>query len=77
MGINLLCCIHGNECMGTHDAVCNTFATIVQDVGFHMGRKQLNAFPSTMFSSSCRQVNIVFTKSDIRILVNVITTNPT
>ncbi len=28
MGIDFLCCAHDNEQMKTHDAVCNTFATI-------------------------------------------------
>jgi hypothetical protein len=37
MGIHLLRCVHGNEHIGTHDAICNTFAAIAQDVGFHMG----------------------------------------
>jgi hypothetical protein len=36
-GIHLLCHAHGNEYMGTHDAVCNTFAAVAQDVGFHVG----------------------------------------
>jgi len=30
--------------MGTYDVVCDTFVTIVQDVGFHMGREQLHVF---------------------------------
>jgi hypothetical protein len=33
--------------METHDVICDTFATIVRDVGFHMGQKQLHAHPST------------------------------
>jgi hypothetical protein len=37
MGIHLLHCAHGNERMGTHDAIHNTFAAIAQDVGFHVG----------------------------------------
>ncbi len=37
MGIHLLCCAHGNERTETHDAICDTFATIAQDVGFHLG----------------------------------------
>jgi hypothetical protein len=52
MGIHFLRCFHGNERIGTHDAVHDTFATIVQDVGFHMGREQLHVFPSNMFNSS-------------------------
>jgi hypothetical protein len=37
MGIHLLHCDHDNEHIGTHDGVRNTFATIVWDVGFHVG----------------------------------------
>jgi hypothetical protein len=53
MGIHLLHCGHGNERTRTHDVICSTFATIVQDVSFHMGQKQLHAFPSTTFNSFC------------------------
>jgi hypothetical protein len=31
MGIHLLHCVHGNECIRTHDVVCDTFIAIVQD----------------------------------------------
>jgi hypothetical protein len=45
MGIHLLCCVHGNECTGTHDAICDTFATIARDANFHVGQKQLHVLP--------------------------------
>jgi len=32
MGIHFLCYAHGNECIGTHDVVRNTFVVIAQDV---------------------------------------------
>jgi hypothetical protein len=39
--------------MVTHDAILDTFVTIVmQDVGFHVGLEQLHALPSTTFNSS-------------------------
>jgi hypothetical protein len=63
--------------MGTHDAICDTFVAIVQDVGFHVGWIQLHAFLSTMFNSSCQQVDIVFTKDDISTLVDVVIIDPT
>ncbi len=69
MGIHLLCCAHGNECMGTHDAIHNTFATIARDVGFHMGQLQLHALPST--------THIVLTKDEICTLINFVMANPT
>jgi hypothetical protein len=37
MGVHFLHCAHGNECIGTHDVVCDTFGTIALDVGFHVG----------------------------------------
>jgi len=52
MGIHLLHCVHGNEHMGTYDVVHDTFVTIVQDVGFHMGREQLHVLLLIMFNSS-------------------------
>jgi hypothetical protein len=77
MCIHLLYYVHGNERMGTHDVVCNTFVTIARDVGFHVGQKQLHVLPLTMFNSSCRQVNIVFTKDGIRTLLDIVIVNPT
>jgi hypothetical protein len=38
MGIHLLCCAQNNERTKTHDVICDTFPTIVWDVGFHMGQ---------------------------------------
>jgi hypothetical protein len=77
MGIHFLCCVHGNECTGTHDAIHDTFAAIAWDVGFHVGWEQLHALPSTTFNSSCRQVDIVLTKNGIRTLVDVVIVDPT
>jgi hypothetical protein len=49
-----------NKHMGTHDAVRNTFAVIVRDVGFHVGWEQLHALPSIMFNSTCHcRIDIV------------------
>jgi hypothetical protein len=39
MGIHLLCCAHGNERIRTHNAICDTFVAITQNVSFHVGRK--------------------------------------
>jgi len=51
MGIHFLCYAQGNEHIGTHDAIHDTFATIVQDVGFHRGEKQLHVLLSTTLNS--------------------------
>jgi hypothetical protein len=75
MGIHLLCCVHGNERIGTHDAIHDTFATIARNVGFHMGQKQLLTLPSTTFNSSRRQINIVLTKDGIFTLVDIVIAN--
>jgi len=77
MGIHLLCCAHGNERTWIHDAICDTFAAIVQDVNCHMGWKQLHVLLSNTFNSPCQQVDIVLTKDGIRILVDVVIVNPT
>jgi hypothetical protein len=62
MGIYLWHCAHNNKHTTTHNVVCDTFVTIVWNVVFYMGRKQLQVFPSTTFNSSCRRIDIVFTK---------------
>jgi hypothetical protein len=77
MGIHFLHCIHGNKCTGTHDVVHNTFATIAQNGGFHVGQKQPHALLSTTFNSSCWRVKIVFTKDTICTLANIVIANPT
>jgi hypothetical protein len=76
MGTHFLRYVHSNECTGTHDAIRDTFVTIVRDASFHMGWKQLHAFPSTTFNSSCRQVNIVLIKNGICTLVDVVIIDP-
>jgi hypothetical protein len=53
MAIHLLGYAHGNRHIGTHDAIHNTFAAIVRDASFHMGREQLHALFSTTFNSFC------------------------
>jgi len=75
MGIHFLCCAHGNKCTWTHDAVRNVFVVIVQDDGFHIKQELLHAFPSPMLKSSHRQINIVFTKSEIRTLIYIVIAN--
>jgi hypothetical protein len=77
MGIRLLCCGHGNEHMGIHDVVHDIFVAIVQDVSFHVGRKQLHAFPLATPNSSRRRVDILFTKDGICSLVDIVIINPT
>jgi hypothetical protein len=76
MGIHLLHCSHGNEHTSTHVVICNTFAIVAQDISFHLGQKQLHAFLSTTFNSSCWWINIVFTIDEIHILVDIIIANP-
>ncbi len=71
------CCTCDNECTWTHDIICNTFFTVMQDANFHVGWKQLHAFPSTTFSSSYQRIDNVFTKDGIHTLTNVVITNPT
>jgi hypothetical protein len=44
MGIHFLHCTHGNECTWTHDVVCDTFVTITQDDGLHVGWKNCMCF---------------------------------
>ncbi len=77
MSIYLLHCTHGNKHTRTHDAVCDTFVTIMRDVVFYMGWEQLQVFPSTMFNSSCWRINIVFTKNGIHTLVDVVIADST
>jgi len=77
MDIHFLCYIHGKECIETHDAICDTFVAITQDVGFHVGREQLHALPSTKFNSSHQRVHIMFTKDGICTLADILIADPT
>ncbi len=74
---SILHCIHGNERTRTHDVVCNTFATMAQDVNFHVGQEHLHTLPSTTFHSFCRWIEIVLTKDGIWTLANVVIVDPT
>jgi hypothetical protein len=76
MSIHFLRCVHGNECIRTHDVICDTFVTIAWNATFHVGRKQLHALPSTTFNSSYWQVDIVLTKYGILTLANVVIADP-
>jgi len=76
MSIHFLRCSHGNERKGIHDVIHDTFIVIVWDDGFHVGWKQLHAFPSTMFNSFCQQVDIIFIKDGICILVDIVIIDP-
>jgi hypothetical protein len=77
MGINLLCCAHGNKCIETHDVICDTFVASTRDANFHMGWEQLHPLPSTTFNSFCRSIDIVFTKNDIHTLADIVIVDPT
>ncbi len=52
MGIHLLCYTHGNECITTHDVICDTFVAIGRDVGFHVGQEQLHVLLELFSSTS-------------------------
>jgi hypothetical protein len=77
MGMHVLCCVHGNERITTHGIVHNTFATIAQDVGFHVGWKQLHVLLLIMFNSSHQRIDIVLTKDNIPTLVDIVIVYPT
>jgi hypothetical protein len=72
MGIHFLHCVHDNKRTRTHDIIRDTFVAIAWNDGFHMGWKQLHAFLSITFNSSCLQINIVLTKDGIHILVDIV-----
>jgi hypothetical protein len=76
VGIHFLHCAHGNKRTWIHDAVHDTFITIMGDIGFHMGREQLHTLPSTTFNFICQQVNIVLTKDDIHALTDIVIVDP-
>jgi hypothetical protein len=72
MSVHLLHYAHDNEHRNTRDVICNNFVAIVRDVGFYVARKQLHTLSSTMFHSSCQQIDIVLTKNGIHTLVDVV-----
>jgi hypothetical protein len=77
MGIHLLPCVHGKECMKTHDVIHDTFGAIVRGANFHVGQKQLHVLLSTMFNSSYWWIDIMLTKDGICTLSNVVIANLT
>jgi len=77
MGIDFLCCAHGNERTKTHDVIHDTFVAITRDVSFHVGREQLHVFRSITFNSFRQQIDIVLTKYNICTVVDIVIVNPT
>jgi hypothetical protein len=77
MGIHILCCVHDNELTWTHDVIHDTFVAIMWGVGFHVGWEQLHALPLNTFNSSFQWIDIMFSKDDIRTVVNNVIANPT
>jgi hypothetical protein len=64
--------------MSAHEPmICDTFVTIMWNVGFHVQQKQLNAFLSIMFNSFHWWVDNMFTKDDICTLIDIVITDPT
>jgi hypothetical protein len=51
MNIHLLCNVHDNKHIRTHDTICDTFVDITRDVGFHMGLEQLHVLSLITFKS--------------------------
>jgi hypothetical protein len=52
------------------------FVAIARNANFHVGQEQVHTLPSTTFHFFRRQVEIVFTKNEIRTLTNVVIANP-
>jgi len=76
MGIHFLC-VNGNECIGIHHAICDTFVVIAWNVDIHMGQEQLQAFFLVILNCFHWRVDIVLTKDEIHTLANVVITDPT
>jgi hypothetical protein len=75
--IHLLHCVHGGECNVTHDAICDSFISIVRDVNFHVSCKQTHVLLTPYLQWLWQQVNIVFIIDGIRALVDVIIVDST
>jgi hypothetical protein len=77
VGIHFWHYAHDNECIRTHDAICDNFVIIAWDVNFHVGWEQLYALFLNMFNSFYQWVDIVHTKDGINTLVDVVVIDPT
>jgi hypothetical protein len=75
--IHFLRCVHDNERIKTHEAICDTFGAIARDASFHVGWKQLHELFLTTFNSSRQWIDIVFTKDGIHTLINVVIVDQT
>jgi hypothetical protein len=77
MDIHFLHCVHGNNRKKTHDVVHDTFALLCTMLAFMWDENNYMHFPSNMFNSSRRQVNIVPIKDGIHTLINIVIVDPT
>jgi hypothetical protein len=77
MGIHFLHYTHGNEHIGIHDVIHMTPLSPLREMLASMwDENNYKCFPSTTLNSSYPRVDIVLTKDGIRIIADVVITNP-
>jgi len=74
--IHLFHCVHGGECITTHDVVQDSFISIAKDVGFHVLHEQTHVLSMSFLQSSRQQMDIILIIDGICTLANKIITNP-
>jgi hypothetical protein len=73
LGIHLLHCSCGSECIAVHDALWNIITTIASKNGAHVQRKVFHLF----LHHTWKWVDIVITINNFRTLANIIIVNST
>jgi hypothetical protein len=59
------------------NAMCDTYASITQEVGLQVGCEHLLVLPTPTLNFSRQQVDIVFSIDGVGNLMNIVVTNPT
>ncbi len=73
LGIHLLCCPCGSECITTHDMFRDTIAAIILESGIHVQRNISHLFPH----HTQRRVDIVIIRKNFYTLADVVIIDPT
>jgi hypothetical protein len=74
--MHLLHCAHRGEHTVAHDAVQDSIASIIRDVGFHVLCKQIHVFLAPFLQSNWWRMDIMFPIDDICTLANIIIVDP-
>ncbi|CAM6093049.1 unnamed protein product [Calypogeia fissa] len=77
VGTHILWCSHGSERTATHDNLCDVFAAIARDAGYHVSMEQTHVLPAADDIPDRRRADIVYSWAGVRALADMVVADPT